>query len=249
MERSFHFSGHGGGLASGGGLCHDADRMAENTSRFVRTFRQLVWLAAVLFVLQMLGAIIGLPRPLCRWLNALDLQPNETPRTIVVLGGGGVPSMSTLIRLYYAAELGRGCTGTTFIVSLPADEKPDEASVGRMRNELIMRGIPESQIRMETRGTSTRQQAVNTRSLLGDEARHQPLVVVSSHYHVRRAVLAFRAVGFTRVRGLFAGNIEPEADLGWFTGLRYGVWNTWAHEPELVRELIAFAAYKLRGWV
>ncbi len=60
--------------------------MAETISRFVRTFRRLVWLAALLFVLQMIGAIVGLPRPLCDWLHAKDLQPNETPRAVVVLG-------------------------------------------------------------------------------------------------------------------------------------------------------------------
>lgn len=223
--------------------------MGKEGSSVMRTVRRLVWLAALLFALQMIGAVVGLPRPLCDWLRAKDLQPHEMPRTIVVLGGGGVPSQSTLIRLYYAAEFGRSLTGAAFIVSLPADEKPDEASVGRMRNELVMRGIPASQIQMETRGTSTRHQAVNIRSLFGDEARHQPLVVVSSGYHLRRAVLAFQKAGFTNARGLLAANVDVEADLGWFTGLRYGVWNNWAAEAELVRELIALAAYKLRGWI
>jgi len=223
--------------------------MAENVSRFVRILRHLVWVAAVLFALQLIFAVVGLPRPLCDWLSAKDLQPRETPRTIVVLGGGGVPSASTLMRLYYAAEFGRSLTGVTFVVSLPADEKPDEAGVGRMRGELVMRGIPASQIQMETRGLSTRHQAVNIHSLLGDEARQQPLVVVTSGFHMRRAVLAFRASGFTNVRGLLAANIDAEADFGWFTGLRYGVWNNWAGEAELTRELLALAAYKLRGWV
>jgi uncharacterized SAM-binding protein YcdF (DUF218 family) len=118
-----------------------------------------------------------------------------------------------------------------------------------MRDELVMRGIPASQIRMETRGTSTRHQAVNIRSLLGDEARQQPLVVVTSGFHVRRAVLAFRAVGFTNVRGLHAGGVDVEADLGWFTGLRYGVWNNWAKEAELMRELFAMVVYKVSGWI
>jgi len=223
--------------------------MVASSSRFVRTLRRLVRWAALLFALQLVGAVVGLPRSLCDWLHAKDLQPNETPRTIVVLGGGGVPSASTLLRLYCAAEFGRGLTGVTFVVSLPAEEKPDEASVGRMRDELVMRGIPASQIRMETRGVSTRQQAVNIRSLLGEQACQQPLVVVTSGFHVRRAVLAFRKAGFNRVRGLHAAAVDVEADLGWFTGLRYGLWKNWASEAELMRELLAFAAYKLRGWV
>jgi len=90
---------------------------------------------------------------------------------------------------------------------------------------------------------------VNIRALLGDEARQQPLVVVTSGFHVRRAVLAFREVGFPNVRGLLAASVDAEADLGWFTGLRYGIWRNLASEAELMRELIAFATYKLRGWV
>lgn len=222
--------------------------MAETISRFTRSLRRLVWLAAFLFVLQMIGVVVGLPAPLCDWLYAKDLQPNETPHTVVVLGGGGVPSSSTLLRLYCAAEFGRSLTGATFIVSLPADQNPDEASVGRMRDELVLRGIPASRIRMETRGTSTRHQAVNVRSLLGDEARHQPLVVVTSGFHMRRSVLAFRAVGFSNVRGELAAGADVEADLGWFTGLRYGIWKNWELQAELVRELCALAFYKLRGW-
>lgn len=223
--------------------------MPATASGATRAYRWLVRVAAALFALQLLGAIVGLPRPVGDWLHAKDLRPRETPRAIVVLGGGGVPSPSTLLRLYCAAEYGRSFTGVTFIVSLPADERPDEASVGRMRDELILRGIPASQIQMETRGLNTRQQAVNIRSLLGEARRHEPLVVVTSGFHVRRAVLAFRKAGFTHVRGLHATSADVEADLGWFTGLRYGIWKNWAGQIDFVRELLALAVYKLRGWI
>jgi uncharacterized SAM-binding protein YcdF (DUF218 family) len=218
-------------------------------SRLRFLLRNLVRLAAALLGLQLVFAITGPPRALRDWLVGKGLEPRETPRTIVVLGGGGIPSESSLIRLYHAAQYGAGMTGTTFIVSLPADENPDANSVGRMRGELVLRGIPATQIRMETRGLGTRDQAVNIRSLLGESARQEPLVVVTSGYHVRRAVLAFRAAGFTNVRGLHAASIEAEADFGLFAWLRYGLWNNLACEADIMRELIALAFYKLRGWV
>ena len=143
-----------------------------------------------MFALQLFVAITGPPRVLTDWLTCKKLQPQETPRNIVVLGGGGIPSTTSLVRLYYAAEYGRGLTGTVFVVSLPANIDPERASVGRMRDELVMRGIPAAQIRMETRGLGTRDEAVKVRELLGEAALSEPLVVVSSEFHLRRAVLA-----------------------------------------------------------
>jgi uncharacterized SAM-binding protein YcdF (DUF218 family) len=199
---------------------------------------------AALFLLQLALAVTGLPRGLTDWLNGQDSRPQQPPSTIVVLGGGGMPSDSTLIRLYYAAQLGQGLTGVTYIVALPAGNDAEHESVGRMRDELVLRGVPASAVRMETRGRNTHEQAVNVRALGVAE----PVAVVSSGYHVRRAVLAFRAAGFGNVVGYNAGNVDPEGDLGWFTGLRYGVWGSWSRQAIVLRELIALAAYKLCGW-
>jgi len=219
----------------------------KNGSRFARWTRRVAWGAAAVFVVQCIMALTGPPRALVDWLTCENLKPQETPRTIVVLGGGGIPSTSSLIRLYYAAEYGRNMTGTTFVVSLPSNIDPERASVGRMRDELVMRGIPASRIRMETRGLGTRDEAVKVRELLGEATIHEPVVVVSSEFHLRRAVLAFRRAGFSNVRGLYADNIGAEADFR-FAGLRYGVWNNLSRQAAIMRELIALAVYKVCGW-
>ena len=220
-------------------------------SRFARLQtigRGLVRAAAGLFLLQCVLVVSGPPRWLVRWLTAADLAPRGRPEIIVVLGGGGIPSESGLIRCYYAAQFGAGRTGLTYVVSLPADKDPETNSVGRMRDELVLRGVAPAQIRMESRGLDTHDQAVRTLALLGETARRRPLVVVTSGYHLRRAILAFRAVGFTDVAGLNAVSIGAEADFGMFTWLRYGLWNNLAREAEIVRELIALGWYKFRGW-
>ena len=222
--------------------------MAENGSKFRRSARHIVWVAAAMFALQLIVAVTGPPHVLTDWLTCKKLQPRETPRNIVVLGGGGIPSTTSLVRLYYAAEYGRGLTGTVFVVSLPASVDPEHASVGRMRDELVMRGIPAARIRMETRGLGTRDEAVRVRELLGDEALPEPLVLVSSEFHLRRAVLAFRRVGFANVRGLQADDVGAEAEFR-FANLRYGIWGNFAREAVIMRELIALLFYKLCGWV
>lgn len=222
--------------------------MANKDSTLFRIVRRVVWVSALLFILQLLVAFTGPPRWLTDWLICKELQPQERSDTIVVLGGGGIPSTTTLVRLYYAAEYGRSLTGTVFVVSLPANVPPEQASVGRMRDELVMRGIPASRIRMETRGLGTRDEAVKVRELLGEEALRQSLVVVSSDFHLRRAVLAFRRAGFANVRGLYADDIGAEAEFR-FANLRYGVWGRLKDEVVIIRELIALAVYKVCGWI
>jgi uncharacterized SAM-binding protein YcdF (DUF218 family) len=209
--------------------------------------QRLLHVAGWLFVAQLLCAIAGPPRWITNWLNAADCHPTAIPRYVVVLSGGGIPSGSSLIRAYYAAEFGRGLTGTTFIVAMPTDGDPAQTSVGRMRDELVLRGIPAAAIVMETRGLNTRQQAANVATLLGAPALTEPVVLVTSEYHLRRALLCFRKAGFTQVAGLNAASTGAEADPGAWAGLRYGIWNNLVNEIKIFRELLGIATAKLTG--
>ena len=183
----------------------------DKIRRFGRT---VLAVAGVIFLLQILCAIIGPPDWFVHWLNATELEPRETPRYVIVLGGGGIPSPSSLQRTYYAARFGRGLTNTVFIVALPSDNNPNVNSVGRMRDELVMRGIPATAIRMETHGRNTHEQAVNVAHLLGPDSLHEPVTIVSSDFHLRRAVLLFRKAGFTRVSALAANSTGAEGAAG-----------------------------------
>jgi uncharacterized SAM-binding protein YcdF (DUF218 family) len=205
--------------------------------------------AGILLLLQFIFALTGPPQSLTDWLNAESLRPTENPKYVIVLGGGGIPSGSSLIRTYYAAQYGLTVTGATFIVSLPADESPDKNSVGRMRNELIMRGIPAASIRMEYRGLNTYQQAQGIVRMLPSEAFRQPVVLVSSEFHLRRAVLIFRKTGFMNVAAINAGGIDAEAWPGPLAFLRYGVWENAAKNFKITRELIALLGCKICGWI
>ena len=208
--------------------------------------RRLAKILAACFVVQVVLVLTGPPGFLVDWLTGKNQPLPENPRYVAVLGGGGVPSETTLLRLWHAAQFGAGKTGVTFIVALPADDAPEENSVGRMRDELVLRGIPADSIRMETQGLSTRQQAANIARMVDTGG---PIVVVTSGFHVRRAVLCFRKAGFTSVAPLFAYSTGAEADAGRGAWLRYGVWNNAVHEIEICRELLALVAYKLRGWI
>ena len=211
-----------------------------------------VMLAAMswLLLLQVIGGFVGVPPRLLEWFFTADETPLVgTPRYVVVLGGGGIPSESGLMRTYYAAHYGAGKTGIAFIVSLPADRDPATSSVGRMRDELVLRGVPADAVQMEYRALNTHAQAVNVRQMLGDAALKEPILIVTSPTHARRALLCFRKQGFTRATCLPAHNVSFEADPGRFVKARYSFWSNLELQIELTRESCAMAFYRLRGWI
>src|SRR2546422_8299895 len=88
----------------------------KREGRLWRIGRWLVRVAAALFLVQIVFAVIGPPGWLTDWLTAVESKANETPHTVVVLGGGGIPSGSGLLRTYYAASFGAMLSNVTFIV-------------------------------------------------------------------------------------------------------------------------------------
>jgi uncharacterized SAM-binding protein YcdF (DUF218 family) len=203
---------------------------------------------AALFFLQVVVASSPIPDWIMEWLSYSDMEPEHQPRYVVVLGHD-IPSQAGLINVYYAAEVGQNHTGITYIIAMPTDDDPDISAPGRIREELVLRGIPASDILFESRGLDTHQQAVFVGKMLGDNELNQPLIVVTSSPHMRRAVLCFRKQGFTHVTGLVAKDAFCEVDLGRWIFLRYTFWCRLEWEPTIVRELIALAVYRLRGWI
>ncbi|MFH0953247.1 MAG: YdcF family protein [Verrucomicrobiota bacterium] len=216
-----------------------------------RAGRAVVIVSAVAFILQVAVGLFGMPWRLVARLTGDDFKLEVEPRYVVVLGGGGIPSESGLIRTYYAAAIGTNLPGATFVVSLPSDGDPATNSVGRMRDELVLRGIPASAVRLEYRSFDTHEQAVSIARLLGSEALAEPVLIVTSPYHAKRALLCFRKAGFRRVACLAAVGIGPEADFGagLQLNLRYAFWANLEAEVEFAREIVALAYYKLRGWI
>ena len=209
----------------------------------------LVRVCAALFVLQVVFAIPPFDGIVQAWLEVPDAGAVVAPKYIVVLGGGGIPSDTGLMRTYFGAVHSIAHPEATVIVALPADEDPEVNSVGRMRDELVMRGVPPASIRMETRGHNTYEQAVNIRDMLGPAALDQPIHLVTERTHLRRSILCFRKVGFVRVSGIGTYNTGAEADIGGGAFLRYTLWSNLQLETRVLREIIATALYKSRGWI
>jgi uncharacterized SAM-binding protein YcdF (DUF218 family) len=211
--------------------------------------RAAVLLCAALFLLQVGTAVFGLPFGLGSWIVAADWVGEAPPKYVVVLGGGGIPSESGLMRTFYAAYYGTNFADSVYVVCLPADGDPDAGSVGAMREELVRRGVRRDAIQMEYRGRNTHEQAVGVRELLGKEALGEPVLLVSSPTHMRRALLCFSREGFTDLQAAPARAVGAEADLGPGVGMRYRFWQNLETNIRVVRELVALAYYRLRGWI
>jgi len=209
----------------------------------------LLRVCAALFLLQVLLAIPPFDGIIKTWLKLPNADAVGAPKYIVVLGGGGIPSDTGLLRTYFGAAHSIAHPEAIVIVALPADENPEVNSVGRMRDELVMRGVPSASIRMETRGRNTHEQANNIREMLGPAALEETLHLVTESTHLRRSVLCFRKAGFRRVWGIGTHNTGAEADIGGGTFLRYTLWSNLQLQIRVFRELLATGLYKLKGWI
>src|ERR1035438_5263932 len=63
------------------------------------------------------------------WLATKNGGLHRPPEYIIVLGGGGMPSETGLMRTYYAAMLGKSYPHSSVIISLPGDTADSSSSV------------------------------------------------------------------------------------------------------------------------
>ena len=195
---------------------------------------------------------------------------HRPPVVLVVLGGGGMPSESGLMRTWYAARLGNHFPKSKIIIALPGDTLDTLSSVCQMKAELVLRGISGKRISFESLGTNTRAQAINIYRSINkyqvSSMRYQlNILITTSPEHLYRAVRSFRKAGFLRVDGVPAFETAIESELSfddsilggnkWMPsigknlGLRYEFWTQLHYEELIMREWLAIGYYKIKGWI
>jgi len=205
---------------------HTVAPMVKFTLRFVKAL--LISLGLVAFVMIVLALT---PAPFWMWygLGVKKAGVHRPPDYIVVMGGGGMPSHSGLMRCWYAARVASHFNRARVIIALPGDGSDSLSSVSQMKKELELRGIASQRIFVEDSGTNTRAEAINIFKLIShieqrkpDDERnrelspvacHMSLLVVTSPEHLCRSVLAFKKAGFLKVDGVPAFEKAIEADL------------------------------------
>lgn len=182
-----------------------------------------------------------------------------------MLGGAGIPSGDGLIRSFYTAKLSTAHPEARVIIAMPGNITDSLSAPCLVAHELFLRGVKMNVISYENNGHNTREQALKLAAGKTSLQLNQPLTLVTSPEHMKRAILAFRKCGFTLVSGLPAFEYSLDADLtfndtnlkgnpiappiGNNLQLRYQFWNHLKYEIIVLREYFGLAYYKLRGWI
>ncbi|MBN1198585.1 MAG: YdcF family protein, partial [Bacteroidales bacterium] len=158
------------------------------------------------------------------------------PDYIVVLGGGGIPGCSGLMRTYYGAEAAAEYPSALVIVAVPGNRYDSNSTLNQMKQELVLRGVVPERILVEDTGVNTRAQALRIVEIIKKEKlkiknststptvvidprpssfvpRPSSLLLITSPEHLYRAVLTFRKAGFKHVDGIPTFESELESNM------------------------------------
>jgi uncharacterized SAM-binding protein YcdF (DUF218 family) len=132
----------------------------------LRILKYILFFFGCLFLILFIFCLTS--APFWMWYNMSTKHAgiHRPPEVIVVLGGGGMPSESGLMRTWYAARAGNHFFRSRIIIALPGDTADSTSSVYQMKEELILRGISGKRISFESMGTNTRAQAMNIEKLI-----------------------------------------------------------------------------------
>lgn len=153
--------------------------------------------AYVLLVLASLNTVTDvLLRPLEDRATPLAEPPRDVP-AIVVLGAGGTHS---LIRCGRAAQLYRPDIHKLVLVSGGRLDPADPIEAEKMRDWLVLLGVPASAIVLEPESQSTFENAVRSAAILRERGIGK-VVLVTDASHMMRATACFRKQGIEVVQG------------------------------------------------
>lgn len=230
---------------------------------FLRIVRIIFILFGVFFLICLMLSVTTLPFWGYHWLGNSKSELKQMPKTIVLLGGGGMPSESNLIRCWFTEQAAKAFDDAYVLIAMPGEIDDSLSTPRQVKKELILRGIDPARMLFESDGTNTRAQALNCKKILHPA---DPILLVTSPEHMRRAVLCFRKAGFKRVNALPAFENAVEADLsfnddelggnktlvpdvGQNLQIRYKIWTQLKYEILIAREMLALTYYKMRGWI
>jgi uncharacterized SAM-binding protein YcdF (DUF218 family) len=200
------------------------------------------------------------------WLGTSQSKISGKPDYIVLLGGGGMPSESSLMRTFFVHRAAVESPESRIVISIPGDPTDSLSTARLVAAELVLKGISPERILYEQTATNTRSEAIQLQHFNQEILTDKAILLVTSPEHMRRAVLVFKKAGFTKVNALptfenaieanlffdddkLGGNKTLVPDIGDNTAVRYQFWNHLKYEILIAREMAALAYYKLRGWI
>lgn len=239
------------------------NRIKTKSIYFLRILRKLFVVIGLFFSICILLALTEKPFWGYYWLGTSKSVLKWKPEFIVLLGGGGMPSQSNLMRAWYAEKATKSFPKAKLVIAIPGDLSDSLSTPELMKREMILRGVNPENIVFENIATNTRAQALNCQRIIKMQT---SVILITSPEHMRRSVLCFQKAGFEKVNALPAFENALEADLtfkddelggnktlvpdvGESINMRYQLWNHLKYEILIAREMAALAYYKLRGWI
>lgn len=234
--------------------------------RLGNLLRKILVVSGILFLITLALSFTSLPFWGYYWLGTSKSNVTERPDYIILLGGGGMPSESSLMRVFFVHRAAMESPNSLIVISIPGNPNDSTSTANLVAKELISKGISTNRILYEQKGTNTRSEALNLQKFNGADMTNKSLLLVTSPEHMRRAVLTFRKAGFLRINALptfenaieanlffddakLGGNKSFVPGIGSNTEVRYQFWNHLKYEILITREMFALGYYKLRGWI
>lgn len=181
--------------------------------RLWKVFRTMLTGLGILFLLMLILSFTTLPFWGYYWLGTSQSKITGRPDYIILLGGGGMPSESNLMRAYYVFRAAHESMQSKIVISIPGDLADPTCTARLVAEELTGKGIDSSRIEFEALGTNTRSQALYLQQLKAERLSDKSILLITSPEHMRRAVLVFRKAGFTNVSALPAFEKALESNL------------------------------------
>lgn len=210
--------------------------------RLRRVFRWIRHLATAIGFLWILVTLT----PLTRWYARALAGPWDDPKgdVLIVLGGAllekDIIGTNSYWRAIYASIVWK--EGGFRHVILSGGGTNGETIAEPMRQFLLCSGVPPQVISLETVSLDTHENAIYTRRLLGNlgllDGAHT-FVLLTSDYHIFRAVRAFRKAGL-EVRP------RPFPDV---VKRSFCIRCRWNAFMDLVQETTKIGYYTVRGWI
>jgi len=237
----------------------------RKAGRFLqKLIKYSIFTAGVIAIIAIILSFTTLPFWGYYWLGTSVLEDNKSPEYIIVMGGSAMPGKSGLMRTFYAAEIANKFPTANILIALPGDLNDEESSLNQMKKELEIRNVPSQRIAFENQGKNTRFQVLEIKKIIPNDLTH--LTIVTSPEHMRRAILAFKKVGYQNVNGIPAFDEVHDFDLifdddrlggknkfvpeiGDNIKIRYQFWKHLEYEVIFTREIIALGYYRLKGWI
>lgn len=147
------------------------------------------------------------------------------------------------VELYKRGKINKILVSGGAITVLGGTQKNEVEEIAKY---LIISGIPKENIFLETKSQNTRENAVNCSKILKKQFANQSYLLITSGFHLRRAIGCFEKVGisvtpfganyFSHERQFFFYYLFPKEDCLGYSHL-------------LFREIIGYYTYKIMGWI